>query len=63
MNDLVEEVKQRGRKRATRRFAKGARKQGVASLLGQYAIQSNRIDRIGEDVDLIERRLDLVEAP
>jgi hypothetical protein len=34
----------------------------VAHLFGQYAILSNRVDRIGARLERIERRLDLVEA-
>jgi hypothetical protein len=34
----------------------------VAHLFGQYAILSNRVDRIGARLERIERRLDLVDA-
>ena len=37
-------------------------KQRVGLLEGQYASLSARVDRIGGDVVLIKRRLDLVEA-
>ncbi|OWJ66137.1 hypothetical protein [Inquilinus limosus] len=34
----------------------------VASLFGQYAVLSNRIDRQGDDIEQIRKRLNLVEA-
>jgi hypothetical protein len=34
----------------------------VASLFGQYAVPSNRIDRQGDDSEQIKKRLNLVEA-
>jgi predicted nuclease with TOPRIM domain len=37
-------------------------KQRVGLLEGQYANLSARVDRIADDVVLIKRRLDLVEA-
>jgi chromosome segregation ATPase len=37
-------------------------KERVGALEGQYASLSRRVDRMGEDVTLIRRRLDLVEA-
>jgi len=38
-------------------------KERIGFLEGQYANVSRRIDRLGDDVDLIKRRLDIAEAP
>ncbi len=38
-------------------------KERLGILEVQYASLSRRVDRIGDDVELIKRRLDLVETP
>ena len=35
----------------------------LGSLEGQYASMSRRLDRVGDDVERIKRRLDLVDQP
>jgi hypothetical protein len=38
-------------------------KERLGLIEGQYASLSRRVDRMGGDVELIKRRLDLVETP